>query len=145
MAEILYLLHASPAVLAGSKNNCNPWTIRLIRTLKATNVLLSEYIECTMVREQDLYQPTYSYLPDILKDGFVKRRFKTPNDTEGNSKSATLEAQSPKNRLSPTHEDKENYGTFDANNADFNSHSRSQEHGNSDLDEIRVQINKEDD
>ena len=31
-----------------------------------------EYIECTLVREQDLNQPDYEYLPDILKDGFVR-------------------------------------------------------------------------
>ena len=34
-----------------------------------------EYIECTLVREQDLNQPDYEYLPDILKDGFVRYVF----------------------------------------------------------------------
>ena len=31
-------------------------------------------MECTLVREQDLYQPEYNYLPDILKEGYVRKR-----------------------------------------------------------------------
>ena len=37
-------------------------------------------MECTLVREQDLHQPEYVYLPDILKDGYVRHRH-FPADT----------------------------------------------------------------
>ena len=39
-------------------------------------------MECTLVREQDLHQPEYVYLPDILKDGYVRHRH-FPADTPG--------------------------------------------------------------
>lgn len=54
-----------------------------------------EYMHCTLVREQDLNQPEYDYLPQILKSGTVQAR----NFTN----LATAEE--------PTHEDNQ-YGTF---------------------------------
>ena len=41
-----------------------------------------EYRECTLVREQDLHQPDYNYLPDILQEGFIKYR-SFPADSRG--------------------------------------------------------------
>ena len=33
-----------------------------------------EYMECTLVREQDLHQPDFDYVPDILQEGAVRYR-----------------------------------------------------------------------
>jgi hypothetical protein len=35
-------------------------------------------MECTLVREQDLNKPEFEYLPDILKDGYVRPRLFSP-------------------------------------------------------------------
>ena len=75
-------------------------------------------MECTLVREQDLYQPEYEYLPDILKDGYVRHRH-FPDSTHqeartsgGNGSKKVLhrhEAVSNSEDESPAHV----YGTFE--------------------------------
>ena len=44
-----------------------------------------EYMECTLVREQDLNQPDFDYVPDILQEGVVRYRF-FPAGEDGTTK-----------------------------------------------------------
>ncbi len=76
------------------------------------------------------------YTPNILKDGFVKPRFRTPAD--GNTPSGTLAASPTKQPMTD-----ENYGTF--RESQSNSSSGSSPSDNETNSETIVQINKEDD
>jgi len=77
-----------------------------------------EYIECTLVREQDLTQPDYEYLPDILKDGFVRHRHfpgESPIKQEGQ------EANVHTNDVNFANEETSNdYGTFEQASVQIN-------------------------
>ena len=63
-----------------------------------------EYMECTLVREQDLHQPDYDYVPDILKEGVVRYRH-FPADEDG----VKNRQESGSEEINPA------YGTFDEN------------------------------
>ena len=64
-------------------------------------------MECTLVREQDLHQPDYDYVPDILKEGVVRYRH-FPAGEDGTKRQ---ESNSEFNEeVNPA------YGTFDENN-----------------------------
>ena len=68
-----------------------------------------EFMECTLVREQDLYQPDYDYLPDILKDNYVQPRFQ-PDDPQ---EAATVKPDQESSSASSPRIAKEDYGTFE--------------------------------
>ena len=61
-------------------------------------------MECTLVREQDLHQPDYDYVPDILKEGVVRYRH-FPADEDG----VKNRQESGSEEINPA------YGTFDEN------------------------------
>ena len=55
----------------------------------------SRYMECTLVREQDLHQPDLDYVPDILKEGVVRfRHFPAGEDGTRRQDSGADEANS---------------------------------------------------
>ena len=63
-----------------------------------------EYMECTLVREQDLNQPDLDYVPDILKEGVVRYRH-FPADEDG----TTVKRQASNEEIIAA------YGTFEEN------------------------------
>ena len=62
-------------------------------------------MECTLVREQDLHQPDFDYVPDILKEGVVRYRH-FPADQDGTQRqvSGSVDFEDASNHA---------YGTFE--------------------------------